>query len=259
MSARAVFWGVPQPLQALFYLAAGAAVLLFAYGLWRRLLFWSEGKDDDDFNGADPLRLLILATRTFFSPDCILARRSFGLAAYRGIMLLFIIWGFTTLFIGTVLLTVHHYTIPFLVDRPYLFFSLAMDAAGAVLLTGLVISILRRHLVARVRRVTSAEDLLFLYLLLLIVITGFGVEGWRLAATNPPGNDLSPIGALFGRLLVSSGLIRSLGYTYLWTVHVSSVLTLIALLPYSKFFHIIASQLTVARAKYRYGGAYGSP
>ncbi len=170
-------------------------------------------------------------------------------------MLIFIIWGFTTLFIGTVLLTIHHYSISFLVGNPYLVFSLALDVAGFLLLIGLLIAIARRHFVSEVRRVTSAEDLFFLYLFLIIVITGFMVEGLRLALEKPLNMDYSFGGAAFSMILEAIGLGEVLSYLSVWSLHVASVLFLIAYLPFSKFFHLFSAQVSVAAAENRYGGA----
>ncbi len=169
-------------------------------------------------------------------------------------MLLSIIWGFSVLFIGTVLLTVHHYSISFLIGNVYLIYSFALDMAGLLLLIGLIIAILRRHLVPDVKRITSAEDLIFLYLFLIIVVTGFSVEGMRLGVSAPQNMDFSFIGALFSILLNSTGINTVVSYVTIWGVHVVSVLLLIAYLPYSKFFHIFASQISVAAAENRYGG-----
>jgi nitrate reductase gamma subunit len=255
MVVREVFWGVTSGLQLYFYLASTVAVLIFSYGLWSRISIWTEGSDKEEFSGWKSHNFIIFAFKSFFSKNCILAKKSFALASYRGIMLLFIMWGFSVLFIGTVLLTIHHYSVSFLIGSTYLIYSFALDVAGLVLLIGLCIAILRRHLVPDVRRITSTEDLFFLYLFLLIVVTGFSVEGLRLGATNPQNLDYSFVGGLFSTLLTFTGIDTALSYVTIWGAHVASVLLLIASLPYSKFFHIFASQISVAAAEKRYGGA----
>ncbi len=258
MSAtREVFWGVPGDLQNYFYAAAGLAVLIFIFGIWNRISIWTEGKDDEKFAGFSTTDFLVFALKSFFSPNCILAKKSFSLATYRGLMLLSIIWGFSTLFLGTALLTVHHYSIKFLVGNPYLIFSIALDTAGVLLLIGLLIAIARRYLVADVKRVTSMEDLFFLYLFLFIVVSGFTLEGMRLAVSSPPKMDYSIIGAVFSRLVLSMGMIGRVSYTAVWVLHAASVLFLIAYLPFSKFFHLFSAQVSVAAAENRYGGAVG--
>ncbi|MFQ5801099.1 MAG: respiratory nitrate reductase subunit gamma [Candidatus Hydrothermarchaeales archaeon] len=253
MVTRVVFWGVSESLQNYFYLAAGAAVLIFLLGLWSRISIWTAGSDDGEFSGYGTWDFIVFAVKSFFSRNCILARKSFGLAAYRGVMLLFIIWGFSVLFLGTALLTVHHYSLSFLVGKIYLLYSFALDLAGLLLLIGLLIAIARRYLVNEVRQVTSREDLFLLYLLLFIVLSGFAVEGMRLAVLRPPNMDYSYGGVLFSYLMGLTGIDRAVDYVVIWGVHVASVLFLIAYLPFSKFFHVFASQVSVAAAEDRYG------
>lgn len=254
MVTREVFWEVSTGLQLYFYLATAVAVLIFSYGVWSRISIWTSGSDKEEFAGWKTHNFIIFAVKSFFSKNCILAKKSFALASYRGIMLLSIIWGFSVLFIGTVLLTIHQYSYSFLMGSPYLIYSFALDIAGMLLLFGLIIAIFRRHLVPEVRKITSAEDLFFLYIFLIIVVTGFSVEGMRLGALNPQNMDFSFVGGLFSILFKSAGVISSVSYATVWVFHVASVLLLIAYLPYSKFFHIFASQISVAAAENRYGG-----
>jgi nitrate reductase gamma subunit len=257
MVTREVFWGVPTNLQNLFYAAAVVAVLIFFVGIWIRTSIWTSGRDDENFSGFTNKDFFLFALKKFFSQDCILAKKSFSLATYRGVMLIFIIWGFSTLFLGTALLTVHHYSIQFLIGNTYLVFSFALEVAGLLLVIGLLIAIGRRHFDKEVKRVTNSEDLLFLYIFLFIVVSGFVVEGMRLAITRPPNMDYSFIGGLFSRIVNYLGVTGSVRYTTIWALHSSSVLFLIAYLPFSKFFHLFSAQVSVAAAETRYGGAIG--
>ncbi len=257
MVTREVFWGVPTELQAYFYMAAALSTAIFAFGVWSRISVWSRGKNDADFPGFTAIDFIKYAVKGFFSKNCLFARKSFQLATYRGVMLIFIIWGFTTLFIGTSLLTVHHYTIPFLFDSIYYLYSVGLDTAGLLFLIGLLVAILRRHLVTEVRKVTNREDLFFLYLLLFITFTGFTVEGIRLASLRPESMDFSYFGTVFSSLVQMIWTIPAEQYTRIWALHAGSVLFLIAYLPFSKLFHLFSAQVSIAAAEKRYGGAIG--
>ncbi|RMF90151.1 MAG: hypothetical protein D6733_04590 [Methanobacteriota archaeon] len=254
---REVFWSVSKDMQYLFYGAAALSTLLFLYGMWRRMSLWTKGRAGREFRGYRTQDFLIYALRNLFSRECLSARRSFSLAGYRGLMLILIVWGFLTLFAGTALLTIHHYFTHFLEGRVYLIYSMLLDLAGGLLLIGLLISIGRRHLVAEVRQSTDLEDLLFLYTLLFIAITGFAIEGLRLLELSPASMDYSFIGAFAAALLRALGANGAEAYTLVWSLHVTAVLILIAALPYSKFFHMFSSQITTAAARERYGGASG--
>jgi nitrate reductase gamma subunit len=120
-----------------------------------------------------------------------------------------------------------------------------------------LIAIARRYLVAEVKRVTSAEDLLFLFLFLFIVITGFFLEGIRLAALQPQNMDYSYVGTWFSGLVGEVWKNPFTQYRRVWILHTGAVLFLIAYLPFSKFFHMISAQVSVAAAEKRYGGVIG--
>lgn len=257
MATREVFWGVPTEHQMYFYIAAALATAVFVFGIWKRVSIWSSGKNDEDFPDFGTMDFLKFAVRGLFSPNCLFAKKSFQLATYRGVMLIFVIWGFTTLLIGTSLLTLHHYTKPFLFGAAYYLYSVALDTAGLMLLIGLAVAILRRHLVADVRRVTNKEDLFFLYLLLFITFTGFTVEGIRLASVRPSNMDFSYAGAFFSGLVQMIWSVPLAHYTKIWAIHSGSVLFLIAYLPFSKLFHLLSAQVSIAAAEKRYGGAIG--
>lgn len=257
MVTREVFWAVPIKLQYYFYGAAFLAVIVSALGIWSRISIWTAGVDDKEFAGFRTRDFIFLAIKGFFSKNCIFAKKSFQLATYRGVMLLFIIWGFSTLFLSTVLLSIHHHITPFLSGRIYYIYSFASDIAGLLLLIGLAIAIARRHIVREVRKLTSREDFFFLYLFLGIAITGFLAEGMRLASLRPPYLDFAEGGVLAAEIIKTFGLYRIINYTMVWTVHTSLVLLLIAYLPFSKFFHILAAQVSVMVAERRYGGAIG--
>ncbi len=255
-ATREVFWNIPAQMQVFFYLAAGLTVLVFIAGFLGRISIWTKGKEDE-FGRFGRLDFIRLAVTSFFSPDCILARRSFSIAAYRGVMLLFIIWGFTTLFAGTALLTIDHYAIKFLQGSVYFVYSLALDAAGALLLTGVLVALLRRYLVRSVSMVTSYEDSLFLFLLLAILLLGFSIEGIRISALKPEDFDYSPVGFLFSKIFGFEGDSLLALYRLLWTAHFALAFVFIAYLPFSKMFHLFAAQITVSAASRRYGGLQG--
>jgi nitrate reductase gamma subunit len=257
MATREIFWSIPLNLQLYFYLASAASVLIFFLGAWSRVSVWNSGVEDQEFKGFSTMDFFIYALKGFFSKNCILAKKSFQLATYRGLMLLLIIWGFSTLFLGTVFLAIHHNVAPFLKGDVYYFYSFTMDVAGLLFLAGLLIAITRRHFITEVRRITSREDLFLLYLLLLIVVSGFLVEGMRLAAIRPLYLDFSDGGAIFADIVRKLELYRIVNYRWVWIFHSSSVLFLIAYLPFSKFFHIFSAQVSVSAAEKRYGGAIG--
>ncbi len=256
---REVYWNVPGSWKLLFFIAAAVGTLVFFLGLWSRVRIWSMGRDEEDaLKGIGTAGLIRLSIVNFFSRDCILARRLFVRSWLRGVMLLFIVWSFLSLFVGTVLVTIEHYFDLnfFLVGRTYLLFSLILDIAGGALILGLAAALAKRYFTPLERRISSPEDIAFLGLLLMVVLLGFAVEGARLAFLNPPAYDWSPVGGLFAKAFSALLPPESLAAAHriAWILHGLSATAFIAYIPFSKMFHLFAAQITTSLSSSRYGG-----
>ncbi len=256
---REVYWNIPEAWKLFFYVSAAVATLIFFLGLWSRVRIWTMGRDENDIlKGVGAIGLIRLSISKFFSRDCILARRLFARSWFRGVMLLFIVWSFLTLFIGTVLVTLEHYFDLrfFLVGKVYLVFSLILDVAGGVLIIGLVAALIRRQFASLDSRISRPEDVVFLALLLLVVLLGYTVEGTRLAVFNPPGHDWSPVGSLFA--MAAAALIPGeslyLAHKTSWILHGLAAQVFVAYIPFSKMFHLFAAQITTSLSSSRFGG-----
>lgn len=252
-----MYWNIPEAWKLAFIALASLAFLVFVLGLWSRMRIWSAGKDEEkELMGLGVLGLLWLSIKTFFSKDCILARNLFPRSAFRGVMLLFIVWSFLALFVGTVLVTLEHYFDLgfFLVGRIYLFFSLILDAAGGLLIIGILAALIRRMTGSLDKRITSSEDMVFLLLLLFVLILGYAVEGLRLAILNQV--DWSPIGWGFAKVMGALLPADSLGTAHraAWLLHGIAAMLFVAYIPFSKLFHLFAAQITTSLASNRYGG-----
>ncbi|MFN3480975.1 MAG: hypothetical protein ACK415_11410 [Thermodesulfovibrionales bacterium] len=251
MPSREAFIYIPGLLKTIFYIVSLISSIVFITGLYSRFSIWLKGNEEssDLLSGKGFGGMVIMSLRYFFSRDCLLATRVMSKSRFRGIMLIFIYWGFTILFIGTILVGLDHYLkLGFLRGTFYLLFSFMLDLSGLAVLTGSVFFILRRTIVSR-DIVSGWDDLPVLILLSLIILSGFSVEGVRLSIMSPSFMDLSPIGALFARLLrkVSSPHV----YILLWSIHVIAALFFIAFIPFSKQFHMFAAQITTQDAMFR--------
>jgi nitrate reductase gamma subunit len=94
--------------------------------------------------------------------------------------------------------------------------------------------------------VKSSQDGILLGLLFLVVISGFLVEGIRIAALNPPAADWSPVGFACGvmiKKLVGAEALKPL-YIGVWTIHFLFAFSFIAYIPFSKYEHIFAAQIS---------------
>jgi nitrate reductase gamma subunit len=241
------FWNIPDGLIKVFYAFAGLTVIIFVLGFWGKIRVWSKGMDaDQELKGRGPAGLVWLSIIKFFSSDCIFAKRVFPRSVIRGLMLMGIMWGFTLLFLGTAGRTLNYYIVQFLEGGIWLLFSLVLDLAGFMLLVGIGFGLYRKYIGKPERMVKSAQDGILLGLLLLVVISGFLVEGIRIAVLNPPAADWSPVGFIWGamiKVLFGTEALKSL-YVFVWAIHFLCAFSFIAYIPFSKYEHIFAAQIS---------------
>ncbi len=255
--SREVFWNISTSLRMIFYIFSAIAVAIFLIGSWLKISTWLKGKDDphDIISKKSALGLIKMSLSYIFSKDCLLAKRVMGRSRLRAIMLIFVYWGFIVLFIGTLIVAVDYdLNLNILKGWFYLYFSLILDIAGGLLLTGLLFFILRRFLPSRDAVISGWEDIVVLIFMLIIVLTGFSVEGIRLARFKPHLMDLSPVGAIFSSVfknLISDQSSLESFYRILWVAHALSALSFIAYIPFSKQFHMFAAQITTSEAAMR--------
>jgi len=161
-------------------------------------------------------------------------------------------WGFFLLFIGTCLVAAQAdftdllFGYRFLNGDFYRYFSLVLDLAGLAAVAMLLGFFVRRYLVRPKGLETSRDDAIMHGLLFGILVTGFVIEGARMAVTELPHNpDLaiwSPVGLLFAKALagMGEGGLRSL-HQGLWWLHFFLVIGFICSIPFTKFRHIFTT------------------
>ncbi len=248
---REVFWGIGSELKTIFYVIAVTTIVLFLLSFWRRVSIWTKGTDDP----SDPIRekgfwgIIYFVIRYTFSRECLFAKRVMPLSRYRGVVFILIVWGFLTLFTGTIILSLDHYlNLNILKGSVYQIFSLLMDIAGISLLIGLTGALLRRIILKDKEVINRTEDIVFLLLLILIVIFGFIIEGIRLSVSEYGYMESAPVGYIFSQIF---GAEFKDFYPLFWMIHSLLAFAFIMYLPYSKGFHIFASQITTWAAAQR--------
>ncbi len=249
---REVFWNISPTAESIFLALAFLATAVFAFGAVahaRRIL---RGKPVP----LPPGGLLRHLGRTLATAatNRTIARSDRG----AGVMHLAIMWGFITLFIGTIVVALEYDVFQKLLGRDHGFwtggfflgYELVLDLLGAVFVLGLIVALVRRYGPVNPELHWKASDLLLPLGLLLIAATGFGVEGLRLAATEAHlGYDprWSPVGFVLSLLVssTSSETVVTIHRT-LWWAHAVMVLGFIAALPYSpKVVHIFSAIINI--------------
>ncbi len=237
---------IPPAFKAYFYLSATALLLLFLAGIGVKLAVISRAA------GREPsiLRLAWLSLVSLFSADCLLARRVFPRSRLRGAVLVLVIWGFLLIIAGGVVSYASR-LLGLQLRSGYNLLSLALDTAGFLLLVGVLYALARRYLFGAREVYSMPEDAVFLLLLLVIILSGFAVEGARLAIFSAY-DPYSPVGSFLAAQLYALPLeAKGRVFVYAKLVHFLSGFALLAYLPFSKAMHMLAAQLTTRFARER--------
>lgn len=241
MMTREVFWNVGGLSQLAFYMLSVLALAVFLLGVIRIAMVWRSA-------GSDRRRRDLAASAATAVLDSLLGRRIFRGDLFGGLAHLSIMWGWIFLFAGTVLLTIHHDLVPFLFGGVYLTYSLVLDAAGALFIVGALLAAYRRF-VRRTNGVRSGlDDLAILVLLSVIAVTGFLSEGLRLASTGTAGQEWSPVGDLVAATLAGRLARAEAIHPAIWWLHALAALGLVAYIPFSKLFHMLAAPASLYMA-----------
>jgi Fe-S oxidoreductase len=266
---RILFQDFPSWEVSFFYLVGFAAIGSFIYGVYREVRKYLRGVPDArvvwDYAHIKQGMIAIATHRTLVRRD-----------PYAGIAHRAIFYGFGVLFIGTSIITLEYditnrlFGLKYWYGDFYLWFKLAMNIAGVSLVGGLIYMMVRRGWIkppkldyARPDRSPDApdydrskyriEDWLFLWILVIIGVSGFVLSGARMIwlADRPEVWDIrwwSPVGALFAYALRALGLnaegaviLRQL----IWWSHGALALTLISLIPYTKAKHIFTAIISL--------------
>jgi len=125
----------------------------------------------------------------------------------------------------------------------YLIYSLALEVGGLMLLAGILWALIRRYIQRVSRLERRLEDALVPAWLLLVGLSGFVLEGLRLAVQHPPWGSWSFAGWWLSALF-SASTAEPL-YLYLWWTHALLALCFIAVIPFTKLFHILGAPAAV--------------
>ncbi len=250
MPIRETFWNIPHWAEIGQYIAALLTALVFAYGIWRRFRRWRMGKPE---RRTDKLGARLWSV----IEQAIVQRRSLK-DFLPGFMHLLVFWGIVVLLIGTALATVDwdvthlFFDFQFLTGTVYVLFEIFLDIFGILLLIGLGIAIYRRYIARPDRlqnmpsRALAGDDAYVIVMLTLITISGYLAEGLRIAVTQPAWASWSPVGNAISKIFLATGdPTNATLHLALWIFHIGISFALIASIPFTKLFHILASPFNI--------------
>jgi len=241
---REIYWNVGESVLLPMYSIAGIAILILIIGFLLRMKVYRKGKElvrTDAIFG----RVAGFISNALLQTKVLKVWSSGGMHA-----LLF--WGFMLLLLGTTLtfiqadITEPFFDIRFLQGGFYKLFSLSLDIAGLVAIVMLGGLFVRRFIIRPEGLETRLGDYAIHLLLFTILITGFVLEGMRIAATeyqtNMPLAFFSPVGLVVSLPFTGMDAASlSSAHRYLWWFHFFVAIGFIAFIPFSKLKHMFTT------------------
>lgn len=237
---RENFWNIPEVLHIVVYVLMAAAVLTLLWQIGQRSLVWLGGQPA---GRGDHLGQRLWQLIVYVGGQRRLFRRTFG-----GIMHAGLFYGMLVLFLGTAAATVDADFVQILKGPIYLAFEFILDLFGLFLIIGVLMGIGRR-LIQRPPELTLDGRFYYtLGLLFIVALGGFLIEGLRLAVVKPWWGAYSFVGWGIAQAFLATGwsepMLRSV-HTGVWTFHLVTVAILIATLPQTTLWHVLAAPVNV--------------
>lgn len=244
MPIRPAFWNIPIWAEIGVYIVGLVAAVACVIGICQCIRLWRAGK---------PLPLPQEKKERFLGlwRDAFMHRRL--LKTPGGLIHFCIFWGFVFLFFGTATAVldwdIAHYIfdVRLLQGNVYLVYKFILDLAGLFSLIALAVAAWRRFALKGKRLERSWRFAWILTSLALIILTGFIVEGLRLAAQQPEWAVYSPVGYVFSLIFLkmfTPEQLQGAHFTW-WLVHGAGALIFVALIPFTFFGHMFKTPANI--------------
>ncbi len=267
---------------SIFYAMFIPSMFLFLLGLGFRLSLYLRGTLEGEENATSWRKFVILLDRGWrgfrkkplwylrvLISDVIFHRKLYGQSFYRWLTHSLLVFGF----VATLLVDmIKGFTTGYLVEwsrslpvfsfahafetgriRPFLDFSL--EFFSFLILAGCVLAIVRRFIFKPDQLRTEEEDIITLLFILFLELSGFFIEGYRIAHpevvtrrvymanfTPPSANNWLSFGGYLLSLFLKEMTVDP---DFLWYLHVIPSLIFFIYIPHSKLLHIFTSSVTV--------------
>jgi Fe-S oxidoreductase/nitrate reductase gamma subunit len=240
-ASREILWNVNSlSTVIIMYSIFAFGMLIGLAGIWRQVEMWSAGKPAAEYLGNWAYRFSSMFEWGLMQRGVI--REKTAALAHSLIYI-----GFVTLLFATTMVFIDHdLGIQIYQGRFYLAVTVLSDVLGFAALLGTALIAKTRYMDRPDRLHSTPADVMALIVLAVLLVQGFLLEGLRIHVTNDPWAAYSPIGLAVAKFFwfLSDSAARSL-HAFFWWFHAVSVFAVIALLPYTKAFHIIASPLNL--------------
>ena len=267
VATRPVYWDFTVPLRVLWYVLATLSVVVFLYGCWRPVRKWQRGHGGP----WPPVPWNEWPARLWTGLKLLGSHRTIGRRDHAaGMAHRFIFYGFMVLFAGTIILGFDTdflqpvFGVSYFHGAFYLGYKEVLNIMGTALLIGLLVMMARRAIVRPAkldyarpdrdpgepqfdRHMYEVGDWVFVGVLLVICLTGFLLEGVRIAMDNPGYGGTQFGGWLIAQLLggLSDSTLGGLRHG-LWWFHGLLAISFVASIPYTKATHMLTAYLSLS-------------
>jgi len=238
---RQIAWNVSHI--EVMYVLFGLAMIVFGWGLWRHIRYWRRGTATHGRFDHRWLRLKLLFKEILWQTKI---RDSMVPAVFHSL----IFYSFVILVITTTIIALDFdLGTSFFKGYVYVFFTVLAELAGLLILVGVGIAWYRR--IRKPKTLPHARgDTIALILIALLVLTGFLVEGLRLAVHPDPWAWLSPVGQVFSFIFYGMNISTGrLMHHWLWWTHTVLGMAWIASIPFTKLFHVLSVPANIYLSK----------
>ena len=240
VATREILWNLNTPGNVVaMYVLVALSVAVAAVGLLRHAELVRSGKSLSEPLGNPFAQMLSLLTWGVLQRGV--------LRTGAGVTHLLVYFGFLVLLFTTTMVFIDHdLGIRIYQGDFYLALTVVSDVFGFGLLLGCAVLAHRRYGQKADLLHTRFVDGYLLGILALLIVQGFLLEGLRIHVTKDPWSWYSPVGKGASKLFwaLSPEAAGFLHYL-IWWFHTVTVCVLIALTPYSKLFHVLASSVNV--------------
>jgi Fe-S oxidoreductase/nitrate reductase gamma subunit len=247
---RTVFENIPGSLQLAFYTVIPVLVVWGSFQFANRMRNWERGAPDRRRTTKKNAKNRLRDFRAGVYMQTLLRDSAAGL------MHSMIYFGFLGLLAVTTTLEIDHQMPPalkFLHGGTYQAFAFFGDFAGVVFTVGVIWAIIRRYVQRpyRIRIKSKPEHAAILATFLVLGVSGFGAEMFRIAERSAAGVNMdfekwSFVGYPLAQLVNGwSASALSTWHQWWWIIHVLSFIVFLALLPITMLRHIFTSPLNM--------------
>ncbi len=267
VKTRPVFWHFTVGLKVLWYVLAVASVVVFVYGVLRPVVKYRRGQGGPwpPVPWRELPRRLLGGGRLLVTHTTIGRRDHTAGLAHRAIF-----YGFVVLFAGTVVLgfdtdfTTPVFGYSYFHGNFYLIYKEILNLFGTALIAGVLVMMVRRAILrppkldyARPdrapedpqydRRTYRIGDWWFVIVLLVIALTGFLLEGVRIAMSHPGYGGTQFGGWIVAQALTGLSQPTLAGLRHgLWWFHGLLAISFVASIPYTKAAHMLSSYASLS-------------